>query len=79
MTSRNDRRHRIQQYPKPVVIQAINHTIYGDDNIRIVNDLFVGNMTHRQVAQREHLEERSLYKRLGNIMPPMEDYLRRIH
>lgn len=79
MTSKVDRRHRIQQYPKPLVIRAINDTIYGEDNLRIVNDLFVGNLTHKEVAYREGLEERSLYKRLDNIMPPMEDYLRRLN
>lgn len=79
MTSKVDRRHRIQQYPKSMVNLAIDEMIYGDDNMRIVRDIFVGNLTHKQVAAREHIEERSLYKRLDNIMPPMEDYLRRLN
>lgn len=79
MTSANDRRHRIQRYPKPLVIQAINDTIYGEDNVRIVTNLFVGNLTHRQVAGMEKMDERTLYKRLDHIMPTMEDYLHKLN
>lgn len=79
MTARTDRRHRIQQYPIPLVRRAISDTVYGAENQRIVTDLYIGNQTHEQVAETAHLSTRGLYKRLDNIMPSMEDYLKRIN
>lgn len=79
MTARNDRRHRIQQYPIPLVKRAIADTVYGDDNVRIVTDLYIGNQTHEQVAESAHLSTRGLYKRLDSIMPSMENYLRKLN
>ena len=79
MTAKNDRRHRIQRYPIPMVKQAISDTVYGADNQRIVTDLYVGNMTHEQVAASVPISLRGLYKRLDNIMPPVESYLKKLN
>ena len=79
MTARNDRRHRIQKYPIPLVRKAIDDTVYGADNVQIVTDLYIGNLTHEQVAENAHLSTRGLYKRLDHIMPSVEQYLNRIN
>lgn len=71
MTSRNDRRHRIQRYPKSVVDRAIDETVYGDENVRIFKDLYLGNMTYEEAAEAYHLSTDGLHKRVRRAAGPL--------
>lgn len=79
MTASNDRRHRIQQYSIPLVRKAISDMVYGEDNKRIVTDLYIGDLTYEQAAERANMTTSGLYKRMRRVMPPVEDYLKRIN
>lgn len=79
MTAYNDRRHRIQQYPIPMVRKAIDDMVYGEENRRIVTDLFIGGLTYDEVAAGVPISTRGLYKRMDNIMPKVEQYLHKLN
>lgn len=79
MTASNDRRHRIQQYPIPLVKKAISDMVYGEENKRIVTDLFIGDMTYDEVAASVPISTRGLYKRMDRIMPKVESYLGKLN
>ncbi|MCQ2299995.1 MAG: hypothetical protein MJZ81_07730 [Bacteroidales bacterium] len=79
MTASSDRKHRIQVYPKSVVQLAINETVYGQDNVKICSDLFLGDMTYEQAAEEHHLSVRGLHKRVKRISGPLEDYLKKLN
>lgn len=79
MTSRNDRKHRVQQYPIPIVRRAIADTVYGSENQRIFTDLFIGDLTYDEVAGSVPISTRGLQKRVHNMMPPFENYLRKLN
>lgn len=79
MTASNDRRHRIQQYPIPMVRRAIGDMVYGAENQRIVTGLFVDGRTYEDVAASVPITTRGLYKRMDRIMPQVEEYLRKLN
>lgn len=70
-----DRRTRIQSHPINMVVDAINNNVYGDDNRRIMKDLFINNRTYEDVACQEHLSVRGLYKRVEKISTKIEKVL----
>ena len=79
MTSRADRRHRLQQYPIPLVRRAIADTVYGEENQRMVTDLYINNLSDQDAAHNVPISVRGLYKRLDSIVPPMENYLKKLN
>ena len=79
MTATNDRRHRIQRYTVPQVSAAIDDAVFGEDNRVIMRDLFLGNLTYEQTADKAHLSLRGLYKRVGSVAPAVENYLQKLN
>lgn len=79
MTSRVDRRHRIQQYTVPQVRSALDNAVFGEDNRRILYDLFLNNMTYEDVAYDEGMSVRGLQYKVDRIVKPVEDYLKHLN
>ena len=79
MSPSERRKSRIQAYPVPLVEQAIAATVYGEDNRRIVRDLYLADATYEQAAEHAAMTPSGLYKRMRRVMPPVEDYLKRLN
>ena len=74
------RKARIQSYPKSMVEMAIKETVYGEAEQRAVRDIFVGNATYDETAYEVmHMSPSGLYKKMRKIMPPVENYLKRLN
>lgn len=73
-----DRRGRMHQHSVPEVMVAIDTTVFGEDDRRIMYDLFVDCKTYEQTAGEEHISLRGLYKRVGKVAPAVENALQRM-
>lgn len=65
----NDRRHQLQRHNVQEVTDAIRTEVFGDQNRRIMADLFLHNMTYQATAERHNLSVRGLYNRVDSIYP----------
>lgn len=78
-TASERRKARIQAYPKSAVEMAIKETVYGEAEQRAVRDVFVGNATYDEAAYGMNMSPSGFYKKMRRIMPPVENYLKRLN
>ena len=74
-----DRRTFVQQHSLNQVQNAIDQAVYGDDNKRIMVNLFIRNSTYEAEADNEHISVRGLHKRVKKIYPAFENYLNKLN
>lgn len=69
MTSLNDRRHRLQKYPVPVLNRAIDEIIYRPTDQAILRDMFMGEhqLTYDAAAEKYAYSRTGMLKHVGRL------------
>ena len=76
MTASNDRRHRLQAYPVPVLNAAIDDVIYKPEDRQIMRDMFTGaDMTYEAAARVHGYSRTGMIKHVGKLTDRVETYL----
>lgn len=77
MTAGNDRRHRLQAYPVPVLNRAIDEIIYRQEDRQILRDMFTGaDLTYEAAAQLHGYSRTGMIKHVGKLTDRVETYLK---
>lgn len=78
MTASNDRRHRLQAYPVPVLNRAIDEIIYRPKDREILRDMFAGepDMTYEAASVKHGYSRTGMIKHVGRLTDKVEDYLK---
>ena len=81
MTSSNDRRHRLQSYPVPVLNAAIDDIIYKQKDREIMRDMFTGEiqLTYDAASQKYNYSRTGMIKHVGQLTDRVETYLKNGH
>lgn len=77
MTAQNDRRHRLQAWPVPVLNRAIDEIIYRPQDRQILRDMFLGDLelTYEAAAEKYDYSRSGMIKRVGRLTDRVEKYL----